>query len=316
MDGEIFESWLNHHFLLYAPPARPLFLLMDGHSCHFSPVFVNKAADEQVIVFCLPPHSTHKTQPLDKVFSPLKKVWAEACHSYMVNNPGKIVTRYQFSFLFNHAWMKAMTPNNIIAGFRVTGVYPVDRHKILPKSPPKPPTMCERSGLKFIPLFTPLRQSMRSPVYSPTSVSTPIFDESIPPYSENESLAEPFTHEEIAVFSRRKEEGYDITTDRRYNLWLSLQLGEKSEVPRPSSHSVVSRLISSLPPVTKNRSFLPKSTARVVTSLECCREINEKERKKAEALKLKEERKVLCEQKQEERRKNLQEKSQKKIGIR
>ena len=128
MDAEIFEWWFTSHFLVYAPPARPLLLLMDGHSSHFSPVFVNKAAEEQVIVFCLPPHSTHKTQPLDKgVFGPLKKAWREECHSYMVNNPGKVVTRYQFSLLFNCAWMKAMTPHNIISGFRVTGIYPIDR---------------------------------------------------------------------------------------------------------------------------------------------------------------------------------------------
>ena len=128
MDAEIFEWWFTSHFLVYAPPARPLLLHMDGHSSHFSPVFVNKAAEEQVIVFCLPPHSTHKTQPLDKgVFGPLKKAWREECHSYMVNNPGKVVTRYQFSLLFNCVWMKAMTPHNIISGFRVTGIYPIDR---------------------------------------------------------------------------------------------------------------------------------------------------------------------------------------------
>ena len=57
---------LTIFFLVYAPLARPLLLLMDGHLSHFSPLFVNKTAEEQVIVFCLPPHSTHKTQPLDK----------------------------------------------------------------------------------------------------------------------------------------------------------------------------------------------------------------------------------------------------------
>ena len=77
---------------------------MDGHSSHFSPLFVNKTAEEQVIVFCLPPHSTHKTQPLDKgVFSPLKRAWREECHSYILANPGKVVTRFQFSFLFGRA---------------------------------------------------------------------------------------------------------------------------------------------------------------------------------------------------------------------
>ena len=34
MNGEIFDSWFKHHFLAYAPPARPLILLLDGHSSH------------------------------------------------------------------------------------------------------------------------------------------------------------------------------------------------------------------------------------------------------------------------------------------
>ena len=129
MDSEIFENWFSQHFLAYAPPSRPLLLLMDGHMSHFSPTFVNRAAEEEVVVFCLPPHSTHKTQPLDKgVFGPLKLAWREVCHSYLTNNPGKVVTRYQFSSLFSKAWLQAMTPHNIISGFSMTGVYPTDRY--------------------------------------------------------------------------------------------------------------------------------------------------------------------------------------------
>ena len=128
MNCEIFEQWFLYHFLPYATPARPLLLLMDGSSTHFSPLFVNKAAEEKVIVFCLPPNSTHKAQPLDKgVFSPLKRAWREECHNYLLCNPGKVVTRYQFSILFGRAWLRAMTPKNIISGFSVTGVYPTDR---------------------------------------------------------------------------------------------------------------------------------------------------------------------------------------------
>ena len=74
-----------NHFLAYVPPVRPLLLLMDGHSTHFYPFFVNRAADEDIIVFCLPPYSTHRAQPLDKgVFGPLKQCWREECHPYLV----------------------------------------------------------------------------------------------------------------------------------------------------------------------------------------------------------------------------------------
>ena len=42
MDTELFENWFFHHFLVYAPPVQPL-LLLDGHSSHYSPTFVNSA---------------------------------------------------------------------------------------------------------------------------------------------------------------------------------------------------------------------------------------------------------------------------------
>ena len=78
IDSEIFDFWFTSILLAYALPTRPLLLLMDGHSGNFSPLFVNRAAEEQVIVFCLPPHSMHKTQPLDKgVFEPIKRELGE-----------------------------------------------------------------------------------------------------------------------------------------------------------------------------------------------------------------------------------------------
>ena len=73
MDTELFEIWFKHHFLMHVPSCRPILLMMDGHSTHFQPSVVRMAAKEEVILFCLPPHSTHLTQPLDKgCFGPLK----------------------------------------------------------------------------------------------------------------------------------------------------------------------------------------------------------------------------------------------------
>ena len=73
IDRELFNIWFNNHFLRYAPPVR---LLMDGHS---SPGTIRMAAKEKIILFTLPPHTTHLTQPLDKgCFGPLKM-----CHRYV-----------------------------------------------------------------------------------------------------------------------------------------------------------------------------------------------------------------------------------------
>ena len=37
VDQELFQIWFEFHFLHYAPPIRPILLLMDGHSSHYCP---------------------------------------------------------------------------------------------------------------------------------------------------------------------------------------------------------------------------------------------------------------------------------------
>ena len=54
-DQELFRHWLKKHYLKYAVSARPLLLMMDGHSSHYKPKSVDIAKEESVILFCLPP---------------------------------------------------------------------------------------------------------------------------------------------------------------------------------------------------------------------------------------------------------------------
>ena len=73
IDQELFDGWFTNHFLRYAPLVRPLLLLLDGHSSHYCPDTIRLAAKEKVIIFALPPNTTHFSQPLDKgCFGPLK----------------------------------------------------------------------------------------------------------------------------------------------------------------------------------------------------------------------------------------------------
>ena len=74
-DQELFDCWFSKHFLRYAPTARPLLLLMDWHSSHYCPATVRLAAKEQVVLFVLPPNTTHLLQPLDRgTFAPVKDI--------------------------------------------------------------------------------------------------------------------------------------------------------------------------------------------------------------------------------------------------
>lgn len=161
IDRGLFSDWFFHHFLKFVPSFRPLLLLMDGHSSHYCPEVIRYAAKQKILVLTLPPNTTHLTQPLDKgLFSVLKKSWREICHDFTVKNPGRCVTRYDFSQLFSQAWYKSMTVSNIMAGFKKTGVCPFDRNAIkLPYDFSyqhfQPEELVKESGLAYIPMYSP-----------------------------------------------------------------------------------------------------------------------------------------------------------------
>ena len=131
---------------------------MDGHSSHYCPATIRYAAEERVILFSLPPNTTHLSQPLDKgIFGPLKVAWRQVHHEFLVKNPGAQVTKLNFSPLFSEAWVQALTPRNIISGFRTTGVYPPDRTAIrLPCV--QMPNLAQKTGIAYIPLYTPAKR--------------------------------------------------------------------------------------------------------------------------------------------------------------
>ena len=163
---------------------------------------------------CLPPHTTHLTQPLDKgCFGPLKRHWREECWQYITASPGHLITRYQFSQLFARAWFKGMTMHNIIEGFRVTGVYPFDRHVVVPRKLERA-SLAERTGLKFIPLCSPSRKQ-------PDNTS---------------AMVPRFSPEEIARFQVRFEEGYDLP-DERYWQWVRMYHPESPPLREHDSSS-------------------------------------------------------------------------------
>ncbi len=211
MDGDLFQEWFRRHFLQFTPSARPLLLLLDGHSSHYNLEFIREASSQGVIVFCLPPNTTHVCQPLDvTTFHSLKAFWDHECDEFMSANPGKIVTLYQFSSLFSATWAKAMVPKTIASGFKAAGVFPLDRRAIkIPGENPavtNTPTavLARREGIKFMPFLSRARKLV--------------------PESDKETSGEVtrFSEEEEAKFTRRYENGYDLLHDCRYNEWLSM----------------------------------------------------------------------------------------------
>ena len=54
-------------------------LICDGHDSHITGEFIGHCMDHNIVLFILPPHSSHLTQPLDVgVFRSLKKYMSNA----------------------------------------------------------------------------------------------------------------------------------------------------------------------------------------------------------------------------------------------
>jgi hypothetical protein len=197
VDSELFRGWMVDHFIPLAVAGRPLLLMLDGHSSHYQPDLVRFAKEHEIILFCLPPHTTHESQPLDTtVFGPLKQHWRNACHDFMQANPGRVITKYDFSALLNKAWMKTMTPANICSGFKKCGIYPYDRTAI-------------KCGIA--------PQNLKSPDESSKTTESGI----------------AFTEEEEKLYQTRYEEGYNLF-DEKYVKWL--EQNHPSNIPADFQH--------------------------------------------------------------------------------
>jgi hypothetical protein len=83
-------------------------------------------------VLTLPPHTSHKLQPLDvSVFFPFKRAFKSFVDDHLYESTSrsrapneksnKMFTIFEIAEAVCHAYMMSFTPKNIISGFRSTG---------------------------------------------------------------------------------------------------------------------------------------------------------------------------------------------------
>ena len=85
--------------------------------------------EEDVIIVKLPPHTTDLIQPLDVTcFGPMKRDWETMLNEHVnERGPNKPMKKPTFVDLISKIWHKNLSPTNVKAGFRKTGIYPPDR---------------------------------------------------------------------------------------------------------------------------------------------------------------------------------------------
>ena len=124
--------WLDCHHFAKRVSVRPIVLLVDGHSSHMDLHTSTFCKQNKILLYCLPPHSSHLTQPLDvSFFKPLKSAWGKACSSYCATNPGFQVTKHELAQVFRDAWVSSTRMSTIVSGFREAGLCPLNPKVIL-----------------------------------------------------------------------------------------------------------------------------------------------------------------------------------------
>ena len=90
-----------------------------------------ETARRENVIFNLPPHTTHATQPLDKsIFKPLKAAFGTALKSVTFARQDYVLPKSDFPRVFCHPYDTTCTPFRIKQSFQDAGICPFDSSKI------------------------------------------------------------------------------------------------------------------------------------------------------------------------------------------
>jgi 4-hydroxybenzoate polyprenyltransferase len=134
-NNQIALIWLKMVFIpLTKPdnPREPRLLILDGHGSHMTEDFLFECYDNNVFLLFLPAHTSHVLQPLDvAVFGPLKNAYRRFISDLATIADSSQIGKISFLYNYHKARKEAITKNNIYAGFKAAGLWPLNVAKAL-----------------------------------------------------------------------------------------------------------------------------------------------------------------------------------------
>ncbi|XP_045458531.1 uncharacterized protein LOC123668883 [Melitaea cinxia] len=138
IDANTFDDWCESTLLpVLKKKEGKKVVLGDNLSSHITPKSLRLCAENNIKFICLVPNSTHLLQPLDvSYFSALKSDWRSILRDWRNTKRGKIVNvlpKPIFAKLLSKTVEKGQQTagQNVIAGFKACGIYPLDRSMVL-----------------------------------------------------------------------------------------------------------------------------------------------------------------------------------------
>ena len=116
----LFLTWLKF-FIEQTKPSKdkPILLIVDNHESHRSLQVLDYATEKSVILLSVPPHTTHKLQPLDRcVYGPLSTYFENEVDNFQKLYPSRRIQMYDMGRLFTAAYTKACTISNAASAFK------------------------------------------------------------------------------------------------------------------------------------------------------------------------------------------------------
>ena len=129
VNEDLFYKWFEDIFIQSVQPRarkEKTLLILDGHSSHTKNIrLINTAKENNVIIVSLPPHTTHRLQPLDvSVFKSLNSAYNKEVQNWLREHPGQRLTEWDVAPLFYTSFKRAAGVENATNGFRKCGIHP------------------------------------------------------------------------------------------------------------------------------------------------------------------------------------------------
>ncbi|CAI6354204.1 unnamed protein product [Macrosiphum euphorbiae] len=119
-------------FRKYVRPSvdKKVLILLDNHESNLCLPVIDFCKKSGILLLSFPPHGFHNLQPLNRsVYRPFNKCLNQNISAWIENNPGIKLRTYDVPLVSSStsAFVSAATPQNVINGFSMTGIWPINR---------------------------------------------------------------------------------------------------------------------------------------------------------------------------------------------
>ena len=131
---EIFMKYTKEHLIKFIPARdaeNPVLVIFDGHASHVPLELTEWARENHIILQLLPAYCSHFLQPMDvSCFGTLVKTYNQDCQTFMRSHIGQVITRNDVCGIASKAYIKSLSPTNLIVALNRTGIHPFNPEAI------------------------------------------------------------------------------------------------------------------------------------------------------------------------------------------